>query len=83
MILQQNEKKYPNCFDFPNGPNLKTYFGNLAIQPSLYVSRIAACPLSILSLGSNGAVAAAAHAADLADDPFAVVTYCVWPYNMQ
>ena len=33
-----------------------------------------------------GAVAAAARAADLAalaDDPFAVVTYCVWPYNMQ
>ena len=33
------KKIYPNCFDFPNGPKLKTYFGNLAIQPSLYVSR--------------------------------------------
>ena len=69
--------------DWPNGPKLQIHFGNLAIQPSLYVSRIAACPLSILSVGSNGAVAAAARAADLADDPFAVVTYCVWPYNMQ
>ena len=40
------KKKIPNCFDFPNGPKLKTY---LAIQPSLYVYqvRVPCCTWSI------------------------------------